>query len=501
MKKILEIIPFFIVTIPLFLIIHIEGKYHNLITYKFVWKEITELFAAPLIITGILFLAFRDFRKSAVFALPVILVFYFFSDLKDFLNKWNSKIFLSSYSFLLPLLIFALIGVLLAIKKSKSDFRNIFLYVNILFFVLIIYEAGAMATGKSFNTGQKDPSTSAAGYNPCDSCDRPDIYYLVFDAYTSSDVLRSEFKYDNSDLDSFLSKRNFFMVRKSTSNYNLTPFSIGSTFNFDYLHSLNTEKDFFLNEYLPGVSIVYNSDLIKILRKEAYTIFNHSIFDFASASSTIPHFDVWELDLVYKRHNIFRKIDADIGWLIRRQLGIINKSSANVSADVQYKVERDKHVTNTLSALFKTIETKAKSPAFIYAHILLPHSPYTYDSLGNKLPLTGPALTPEDKKAAYVGQVAYVNQIMKKMVDSIFRNSKNNFIIILQGDHGARYQGEENKKNLEFANLNAMYFYNQDYRLLHDSLSNVNTFRVIFNTFFGKNYPLLKDRSYFLRYR
>ena len=90
---------------------------------------------------------------------------------------------------------------------------------------------------------------------------------------------------------------------------------------------------------------------------------------------------------------------------------------------------------------------------------------------------------------------------MKKMVDSIFRNSKNNFIIILQGDHGARYQGEENKKNLEFANLNAMYFYNQDYRLLHDSLSNVNTFRVIFNTFFGKNYPLLKDRSYFLRYR
>ena len=488
-------------TIPLFLIIHIEGKYHNLITYKFVWKEIAELFAAPFIITGIFFLVLRNFRKSAVFALPVILVFYFFSDLKDFLNKWNSQVFFSSYSFLLPLVIFTLIGVFIAIKKSKSDFRNIFLYVNILFFLLIIYEAGTIATGISSNPVQKVDSTSAARYNPCDSCVRPDIYYLVFDAYTSSDVLRAEFSYDNSRLDSFLKEKKFFMVRKSTSNYNLTPFSIGSTFNFDYLHSLNTEKDFFLNEYLPGVSTVYNSDLIKILEKQGYTIFNHSIFDFASAHSTIPHFDVWELNLVYKRHNIFRKINADIGWLIRRQLGITNNARANVNSDVQYKIQRDKHVTNTLSALFETIGTKTKSPAFIYAHILLPHSPYTYDSLGNKLPLTGPPLTPENKKVAYVGQVAFVNQIIKKTVDSIFRNSKNNFVIILQGDHGARFQDDENKKNLEFANLNAMYFYNQDYRLLHDSISNVNTFRVIFNTFFDKNYPLLKDQSYFLQYR
>ena len=110
-------------------------------------------------------------------------------------------------------------------------------------------------------------------------------------------------------------------------------------------------------------------------------------------------------------------------------------------------------------------------------------------------------MTDEEKKRAYVSQVAYVNKVIKKLVDSIFENAKNKVVVILQGDHGARFAGQENKKHLEFANLNAMYFYNKDYRLLHDSLSNVNTFRVVFNTFFDKKYPLLKDTSFFLQYK
>jgi hypothetical protein len=496
LKKIFEIFPFFLLMIPLFLIVHIERQYRHLIVYKFVSNEISELFAASLISTGIFFVFVRNFRRSAVFALPVVLTFYFFCDLKDFLNSWNSKSFFSSYAFLLPALTVILLAVFFSIKKSKSDFKRLFRYTNILFLILIFYELGAMRREGDSKKAENDNQIVEGEYSPCDSCARPDIYYIVFDAYTSSRVLQSEFDYQNSKLDSLLAQKKFFSIKKSRSNYNLTPFSIGSTLNLNYLYSLDTKKDFFLNEYLPGVGTVFNSEVIQMFKKEGYTIFNHSIFDFAGIPSTIPHFDLWELNMVYRRHNILKKMDDDVGWLIRRTLHLPVKSSDNT---VDYVIQRDKHVVKTVKAMFETIE-KEKSPAFVYGHILLPHSPYSYDSSGNKLRQNGPPLSREQTKAAYVQQVVYVNRLIDKLVGSILSKARNNVVIILQGDHGPRFT-EVNKRNLEFANLNAMYFYNKDYRMLHDSLSNVNTFRVVFNTFFGQNYPLLKDTSYFLQYK
>jgi hypothetical protein len=36
---------------------------------------------------------------------------------------------------------------------------------------------------------------------------------------------------------------------------------------------------------------------------------------------------------------------------------------------------------------------------------------------------------------------------------------------------------------------------------VNDSLTNVNTFPVIFNTFFGQQFPMRQDHQYFLHYR
>ena len=392
-----------------------------------------------------------------------------------------------------------LAAIFLYIKKSRSDFRRLFLFINTTFLFLIAFELAAMI-GKSVFKNENNvshQSITAGNYTPCDECIHPDIYYLIFDAYTSSKVLRSEFGYENR-LDSFLSTNKFFIVKNSRSNYNLTPFSIGSTLNFDYLYSLNTKKDFFLNEYLPGISIAYDNELAKILKKEGYQIFNHSIFNFSEAASTIPPFDEWEINLVYRRHNIFKKVDADIGWILRTKLNLPRNKSDN---DFRYEMDRDKHVLNTLNALTKTIGSKSKSPKFIYGHLLLPHPPFTFDSAGNRLPLSKKLMSPDESKRAYVTQVMYVNKIIDSLVKLIFSNAQKPFVIILQGDHGFRFPNDAGKKSLEFANMNAVYFSNQDYRLFHDSITNVNTFRIVFNTFFKKTYPLLKDTSYFLQYR
>ena len=68
-------------------------------------------------------------------------------------------------------------------------------------------------------------------------------------------------------------------------------------------------------------------------------------------------------------------------------------------------------------------------------------------------------------------------------------------IIILQSDHGQRPHhpgivigGDEWHKI-----LNAMYLPGMDYAGLSDSISPVNTFRLIFNHYFDADYPLLED--------
>lgn len=352
------------------------------------------------------------------------------------------------------------------------------------------------SNSRSTNKAQATSSINSNDYIPCSSCVHPDIYYLIFDGYTSSAVLKSEFGYDNHYLDSFLSRKKFNLIRNSVSNYNLTPFSIGSTLNFDYNHSLDIHQEFYLNQYLSGVSRVYNNELVPILRKEGYEIYNHSIFDFRNAPSTIPPFDQWEIKDLYRRHNIFKKINTDIGWLVARYFPGVSREDVYFN----YGVQRDQHSSKAVADLLHTIQLNTKIPKFIYCHLLIPHEPYTRDSLGKPILYTGKINSLEVEKKAYVNQLVYTNRIIDTIINSIFLHSKHPSIIILQGDHGYRHPGQRDKR-LEFANLNAIYFYNQEYRSLHDSLSNVNTFRVVLNTFFRKNYPLLQDTSYFLQYK
>ena len=499
MKKALEIIPFFLLTIPLFLALHIEKEYRNLIQYEFVSREIIQLFAASFIIATFIFLFVRNFRVACVYALPVIMIFYFFADLKDHLHEWNSTSFVSSYRFLLPAAVVFLLVIFWVIRTSKSHFKRFFLFVNLTFLIFIIYEIAAIAIGST--AGKKDEpnnqSFHAASYQACDSCVHPDIYYIVFDAYTSSKVLSSEFNYDNSPIDSFLQMKGFYLVRNSRSNYNLTPFSIGATFNAEYLRSLNTNKDFYLDQYLPGISFVRKNQLFSMLRQEGYQVINHSIFNFNELPSTIAPFDLWELKLIYERHNIFKKVNKDIGWTLWPSIYHRKAGSNDLR---KYAVERDRFFTNSLNDLRSTIKTKTSLPKFTYAHLLLPHGPYTYDSTGNKITYEPKRTTLEESKKGYINQLAYTNKVIKTIVEEIFLYTDKPLVVILQGDHGFKYN-DPAKKDLEFSNLNAMYFYNRDYKLLNDTLSNINTFRVIFNSFFKKNYPLLKDTSYFLQYR
>ena len=96
----------------------------------------------------------------------------------------------------------------------------------------------------------------------------------------------------------------------------------------------------------------------------------------------------------------------------------------------------------------------------------------------------------------------YLNTLVLDAVETILESSTTPPIIIIQGDHGtAGYAKREDIPKLNMkerhAILNAYYFPDGKTDLLYPTISPVNTFRVVLNTYFNGKYEMLPDKNYF----
>ena len=113
---------------------------------------------------------------------------------------------------------------------------------------------------------------------------------------------------------------------------------------------------------------------------------------------------------------------------------------------------------------------------------------------------------PDASRKEYVdGYRAHLNFLNKRItatLDTILAASERPPVIIIQGDHGpgsrldfTSVEGTDLKER--FGILNACYFPEGADEHLYDSISPVNTFRLVLNRYFGTQLQLLEDRSYF----
>jgi hypothetical protein len=163
--------------------------------------------------------------------------------------------------------------------------------------------------------------------------------------------------------------------------------------------------------------------------------------------------------------------------------------------DVTYpKHNHRDRVLSTLDKLSR-LPTEIDSPKLVFAHIVAPHIPFVFGPQGEEV-LWPDSLNEADYQVAYRDEVIYLNQRILTFVQDIINNSATPPVIILQADHGRAKSSPEIRMRI----LNAYYLPGSKNQDLYPQITPVNTFRVIFNQYFGGQYELLEDKSYFSIY-
>jgi hypothetical protein len=490
MKKKLEKYPLFLLLLPAFVVIHLEKELHYVIRYEFVYDRVIILFAVPFIILGICYLFLRSVSTASLMTVSCLLPFYFTGDLKNWLSDKFPGSFLQSYFFLLSLFVLMLLVLFFILRKKRIVQGNLFLFINT---ALLLFIAADVVT--IFFTGVKNKYTidgkNELSYSACDSCNKPDIYYIILDCYTSSKQLRNEYGYSNQAIEDYLHNKGFYIARDSKSNYNYTAYSVSSTLNMNYIKNVDTLIKTTDREYLLALRLSYKNEVIAFLQNEGYNILNHSLFDFDSHPTTIKDFDFWGIRNLYDHYNLLFKLNQDIGYHFPAKIKTLLNNDRNF---VYTPINMGQHTGKTLKEIMTSVKLKTEGPKFVYGHFLRTHPHYFYDSTGKLF-----GSSPPSKKVEYLHQIAFSNNIIKQITDSIMSYSNRPTVIIFQGDHGISFDEPINQQGF-FSNFSAIYFSNKNYSLLTDSTHNVNTFRIVFNTFFGQEMELLPYRSEFIRW-
>ena len=488
MKKILYTKPVYLFLLSLFFVFHGYTENYNYIPVKDALFLLLIYLVSSLVTTGLFWIFYRNFFKSNLVTFLLMGFYFFFGYIYDNLINLAPHHFISRYSTLVAagfLSIFLVFVILFFWKKSLMKISGV---LNIFLSLMLLVDAGwlisKVVTYKKFN----DPGFNNQ-FTVCDTCSKPDIYYILTDLYAGEQELKEKLNFDNSAFGDALKKRGFRYLPNSKSNYNYTPFSAASTLQMEYLTNLQGS-----NTSQHDLSICYNimkeNRASRFLFEHGYQLENFSLFDIYNQPSPIKRTILPEKTKFITAQTLLHRLKNDVRFNLARFLGPAQKRKR------LYLIKENNDKLYNKTAIIKP--GKNDKPRFVYTHLMMPHYPYYFNKAGQPTAESELQDGKELNPAAYVEYLQYTNQQLLALIDTIFANSSKPPIIILLSDHGYREFTEPVDNKYYFMNLSAVYLPGGNYTLFYDSMSNINIFRTVFNTQFNQKFKLLKDSTFFI---
>ena len=353
-------------------------------------------------------------------------------------------------------------------------------FLNVVSILLVLFSSVNIIRGVQSTAVVFERPTISSSQTPTIT---PDIYYFIFDAYGGAEMFTDIYDFDNSPFISELENRGFYVANGSFSNYVRTVQSLNSTLNLNYLED---DKNWATN--LIYINHNYVKDQLRYFDYKIFTSHNEFVTTNWPGSKSI--------NKIYLGTPFF--------WQYLNSTAIFLYGNP-ISYDIHRKL-----ILNS----FETIETVIdnENPKFVFMHLITPHPPFIFNQDGSdtqsQIPFTffdgrELGLPAEEYQTLYIEQMKFINKKILQSIDLILENSATPPIIILQGDHGPRSSIDlENYSNNPcfyegFSILNAYFFPNQDYEDLYNTITPVNSFRIILNRYFGFSYELLEDRAFY----
>lgn len=399
-------------------------------------KLIADKFKAALIV--VLFIFINLFYRDILFA---ILGCNFSIDIINSLTSNHPQYIVIPFIFIIWI-IFTFI--IISIKRIPFGL-NLWLNVVLILFIFFEITQWIIRPIEQISLSEKEPFIINDGLL---IKEKPDIYYIILDSYTSSESLRKYWNYDNSIFEDSLKQLGFFIAIKSKTDYISTPYCMAS-----YLNSSSLILDPKRNYNERNLSeLIQNNRLFNWLRRNDYGCFNFSQFYTFGGKKVLD--------------NINHFLGRTIWYAIYNKLyHYLNPFLSIPQTNLEY---------------FKNISSLAKGnhekSIFAYAHIMMPHSPYYFNEFGK--PFSASDILTDKQK--YLRQLIFTNSLALETISNILSFSPKKPIIIIQGDHGFRYLNDTTvqEKSKEAHSIFYAIYVPSDIKI-PNTINTINTFKIL----------------------
>lgn len=336
---------------------------------------------------------------------------------------------------------------------------------------------------------------------------QPDIYYFLVDALGQPDYIEENYPLPKEKYSALLTDRGFNVLRISFANYPQTALSAAATMNMAPVDKILTIKDPLSQDRRVLKKVAGNSRVARAFKKLGYKIIS---FPSGYPLTHQARADRRQEPFLNPSFLEYYLIEDGVLPLIQPLLGY-------GPADLSFALRRGR-----LNYIFDELPSTTKNvgkdePVFVYTHILAPHPPFVFGPEGQALPSRGTfgfadgdhwllihGKHDKSYRKRYSDQATWIMHRLAETIDGIIASSPRPKIIIVQGDHGPGsgldWERPQNTDHTERMGIfNAWYVSDGRQLPLYEGMSAINTFPVLFNSYFGTEIKLLADDLWFAR--
>jgi hypothetical protein len=449
---------------------------------------------AAALLTLLLGALFRDRRRGALVAAPIVIGLLMYGHAADLVGRLHVPGILQQAGWV-ALVVIAIIAAIRLderwIARLDTALGRIAAILVLVTLVLIIpYVATNVMSGAA--SPRVEPASDST------TTQKRDVYWLVFDRYGSDRSLELQYGVKN-DLTPWLEEHGFTVLPDSHANYIRTALSMASTLRMAPLDDIAAAAGAGNSDMTPINDALQDPLVARQFKALGYRY--HHIGSWWDPTRIDEGADVNFIPPTILGGGDFTDalFDASAFPAIAKRLRLPSESDRVRAWDTNVKA---------LDALAAT--TREPGPKFVLGHILLPHPPLVFDRDGSFIDDDG--VKGHTSLDMYQRQLDFTNSKIKELLSGFLDLPEaERPIVILQADEGPwppSYSAErktdidwaagatEEELEQKYGILNAWYLPGGEDLGLDPAMSAINTFPVLFSRYFGIDYPTFPDRIF-----